>query len=146
MDAPQEEKPRIVAPSSNPVDTPLSKSPPVEPFVVPDEVSVKQEWVEFYKEKRLPMKQKHQLQLKEMMWLKTKVKRLGKQMHQLKNQVKKYKRWAEKAKTMMTEVGTHVDEVTMTFVATQIDPIEYFFKGHEFSISAEVQTWKSTTT
>jgi len=33
-------------------------------------------------------------------------KRLRKQMHWLKKQVKKYKRWAKKPKTTMVEVGT----------------------------------------
>lgn len=44
----------------------------------------------------------------------------------------------------MTESGTQVDEVATTSVATQTDPIEYLFEGREFSLSAKVQTWKST--
>lgn len=65
-------------------------------------------------------------------------------MHWLKNQVKKHKRWAKKPKPTTTEARMQVEEVATTSIATQIDPIEYFFEGREFSLSAEVQTWKST--
>ena len=44
----------------------------------------------------------------------------------------------------MVEAETQVDEVETTSVATQTDPIEYLFEGREFSLTAKVQTWKST--
>jgi len=65
-------------------------------------------------------------------------------MHWLKKQVKKYKQRAKKPKTMMAEAGTQVDEVAASSIATQTDPMEYLFEGYEFSLIAEVQTWKST--
>ena len=59
-------------------------------------------------------------------------------MHRLRNQVKKYKRWAKKPKPMATEVGMQVDEVATTSVAMQTEPIEYLFESLECSLSAEV--------
>jgi len=62
----------------------------------------------------------------------------------LKKQVKKYKWRAKKPKATMAEAETQVDEVETTSIATQTDPIENLFEGSEFSLTAEVQTWKST--
>jgi len=47
---------------------------------------------------------------------------------------------------MIAKAETYVDNVVTTSVAIQMDPIEHFFKGCEFSLIVEVQTWKSTAT
>lgn len=142
--ATKEERQSKAASSINPVDTPSSTPPPVESATVPDEMVVKQKWIDLCEQWRLPVKQKYRLQFKETMQFKTEVKRLRRQVHRLKKQVKKYKRRAKKPKATMAEAETQVDELETTSVATKIDPIEYLFEGPEFSLTAEVQTWKST--
>lgn len=61
------------------------------------------------------------------MRLKTEFRRLKKQVNRLKKQVRKYKRQAKDPKAAMAEVETQVDNVPMTSVATQMDPIEHLF-------------------
>ena len=95
---------------------------------------------------RLPVKQKHQLQLKETTQLKMEVRKVRKQVHKLQEWMKKYKKKSRKSKTIGVETKTHTDQVAITSAATQTDPIERLFEDREHALMSEVQTWKYTAT
>jgi len=78
----------------------LGDLPPAKLVAEVEELLVNKEWVELCEQRRLPVKQKYQLQFRETMCLKTDVRKLIKQVHKLQKWMKKYKRRARKSHLM----------------------------------------------